>query len=81
MGKGPEYRKLIHPFKEGTATMVRSPFDGHNSYSYWTSWNMEWIDSESAADPFFSIKDDYDDYFDITPEEAERTIKYYEGKN
>lgn len=81
MGKGPEYRKLIHPFKEGTATMVRSPFDGHNSYSYWTSWNMEWIDSESAADPFFSIKDDYDDYFDITPEEAERTIKYYEGKD
>ena len=81
MGKGPEYRKLIHPFKEGTATMVRSPFDGHNSYSYWTSWNMECIDSESAADPFFSIKDDYDDYFDITPEEAERTIKYYEGKD
>ena len=81
MGKGPEYRKLINPPREGTASMVRSPFDGHNSYSFWTSWNMEWIDSESAADPFFSIKDDYDDYFDITPEEAERTIRYYGGKD
>ena len=81
MGKAPQYRKLITPYIEGTASMVRSPFDGHNGFSYWTSWNKEWIDAEWAADPFFTMKDAYDEYFDITPEEAERTIKYYEGKN